>query len=89
MAGAKIVPATIFLPAFCASTGLFLLGWVAEALEVYVIIWYLGGLAMALSAISIGALSIFIKSSTFFTPVASARKTAGICCCSVSSATPT
>jgi hypothetical protein len=60
--------ATIFLPAFCASTGLFLLGWIAEALEVYVIIWYLGGPAMALSAISIGALSIFIKSSTFFIP---------------------
>jgi len=55
-------------PAFCASTGLFLLGWIAEALEVYVIIWYLGGPAMALSAISIGALSVFIKSSTFFIP---------------------
>jgi len=55
-------------PAFCASTGLFFLGWVAEALEVYVIIWYLGGPAMALSAISIGALSVFIKSSTFFIP---------------------
>jgi uncharacterized protein (TIRG00374 family) len=55
-------------PAFCASTGLFFLGWLAEALEVYVIIWYLGGPAMALSAISIGALSVFIKSSTFFIP---------------------
>ena len=55
-------------PAFCASTGLFFLGWIAEALEVYVIIWYLGGPAMALSAISIGALSVFIKSSTFFIP---------------------
>ncbi len=55
-------------PAFCASTGLFFLGWIAEALEVYVIIWYLGGPAMALSAISIAALSVFIKSSTFFIP---------------------
>ncbi len=55
-------------PAFCASTGLFFLGWIAEALEVYVIIWYLGGPAMALSALSIGALSVFIKSSTFFIP---------------------
>ena len=54
--------------AFCASTGLFFLGWIAEALEVYVIIWYLGGPAMALSAISIAALSVFIKSSTFFIP---------------------
>jgi glycosyltransferase 2 family protein len=55
-------------PAFCASTGLFFLGWMAEALEVYVILYVLGGPAMALSAISIGALSVFIKSSTFFIP---------------------
>jgi uncharacterized membrane protein YbhN (UPF0104 family) len=55
-------------PAFGASTGLFFLGWMAEALEVYVIIYYLGGPAMALSAISIGALSVFIKGTTFFIP---------------------
>ena len=55
-------------PAFCASTGLFFLGWMSEALEVYVIIYVLGGPAMALSAISIAALSVFIKSSTFFIP---------------------
>jgi uncharacterized protein (TIRG00374 family) len=55
-------------PAFYASTGLFFLGWMAEALEVYVILYVLGGPAMALSAISIGALSVFIKSSTFFIP---------------------
>lgn len=55
-------------PAFYASTGLFLLGWLSEALEVFVIIHYLGGPAMALSAISIGALSVFIKGGTFFIP---------------------
>jgi uncharacterized protein (TIRG00374 family) len=55
-------------PAFYASTGLFFLGWMAEALEVYVIVYYLGGPAMALSAISIGALSVFIKGGTFFIP---------------------
>jgi uncharacterized protein (TIRG00374 family) len=55
-------------PAFGASTGFFFLGWMAEALEVYVILYYLGGPAMALSAISIAALSVFIKSSTFFIP---------------------
>ena len=54
--------------AFYASTGLFLLGWMAEALEVFVIIFYLGGPALALSAISIGALSVFIKGGTFFIP---------------------
>ena len=31
--------------AFCASTGLFFLAWMAEGLEVYVIIWYQGGSA--------------------------------------------
>ncbi len=55
-------------PAFYASTGLFLLGWLSEALEVYVILYFLGGPAMALSAISIGALSVFIKGGTFFIP---------------------
>jgi uncharacterized protein (TIRG00374 family) len=55
-------------PAFYSSTGLFFLGWMAEALEVYVIIYYLGGPTMALSAISIGALSVFIKGGTFFIP---------------------
>jgi uncharacterized protein (TIRG00374 family) len=55
-------------PAFYTSTGLFFLGWLAEALEVYVILYVLGGPAMALSAISIAALSVFIKSSTFFIP---------------------
>ena len=51
-----------------SSTGLFFVGWMAEALEVYVIISFLGGPAMALSAISISALSVFIKSGTFFIP---------------------
>ncbi len=55
-------------PAFCASIGLSFLGWIAEALEVYIIIWFLGGPTMALSALSIAALSVFIKSSTFFIP---------------------
>jgi len=55
-------------PAFYASTGLFLLGWLAEALEVFVMISYLGGPVMALSAISIGGLSVFIKGGTFFIP---------------------
>ena len=53
---------------FCFSIGLFFVGWMAEALEVYVIIYFLGGPAMALSAISISALSVFIKSGTFFIP---------------------
>jgi len=54
--------------AFCASTGLFFMGWMAEVLEVLVIVYYLGGPASLSSAISIGALSVFIKGSTFFIP---------------------
>ena len=53
---------------FCSSIGLFFVGWMAEAVEVYVIIYFLGGPAVALSAISISALSVFIKSGTFFIP---------------------
>lgn len=54
--------------AFYASTGLYFLGWLAEALEVFVIVSYLGGPADLPSAISIGALSVFIKGGTFFIP---------------------
>lgn len=53
---------------FYAVTALYLLGWLTEAVEVYVIILYLGGPASLLSAISIGALSVFIKGGTFFIP---------------------
>jgi uncharacterized protein (TIRG00374 family) len=53
---------------FYGSTGLYFLGWLAEALEVFVIIYYLGGPADLWSAISIGALSVFIKGGTFFIP---------------------
>lgn len=53
---------------FYFSTGLYLLGWLAEALEVFVILSYLGGPTTVWSAISIGALSVFIKGGTFFIP---------------------
>jgi uncharacterized protein (TIRG00374 family) len=55
--------------AFLLSIGFFFLGWMAEALEVYVILYYIGGPAVSpLSAIAIGALSVFIKGGTFFIP---------------------
>jgi uncharacterized protein (TIRG00374 family) len=54
--------------AFYASTTLYLLGWLAEALEVYVIIFYLAGSPDMPTAVSIGALSVFIKGGTFFIP---------------------
>ncbi len=59
---------TLHQSKFYASTGLYFLGWLAEAMEVFVIIHYLGGPAVLLSALSIGALSVFIKGGTFFIP---------------------
>ena len=54
--------------AFALSSLLYLLGWMAEALEVYVILACLGGPVSIPSAIAIGALSVFIKGGTFFIP---------------------
>jgi uncharacterized membrane protein YbhN (UPF0104 family) len=62
---------------FYASTGLYLLGWLAEAVEVFVIISYLGGPANLLSAIAIGALSVLIKGGTFFIPGSLGTQDAG------------
>lgn len=63
--------------AFYASAGLYLLGWVAEAFEVFVIVYYLGGTPDILSAVSIGALSVFIKGGTFFIPGSLGAQDAG------------
>ncbi len=53
---------------FLRATLVFLLGWFAEAFEVYVMLYYLGGPVDLLTSISIGALSVFIKGGTFFIP---------------------
>jgi glycosyltransferase 2 family protein len=53
---------------FFTSIGVYFLGWMAEAFEVYAIIYFLGGPASLLSIISIGALAVFIKGGTFFIP---------------------
>jgi len=63
--------------AFLASTGLFLLGWLAEALEVFVMVLCLGQPITVLSAIAIGALSVFIKGGTFFIPGSLGAQDAG------------
>ncbi len=63
--------------AFLLSTGLFLLGWLAEALEVFVMILCLGQPVTVLSAIAIGALSVFIKGGTFFIPGSLGAQDAG------------
>ncbi|HAP41132.1 MAG: lysylphosphatidylglycerol synthase transmembrane domain-containing protein [Nitrospira sp.] len=63
--------------AFLFSTGLFLLGWLAEALEVYVMVLCMGQSIEVLPAIAIGALSVFIKGGTFFIPGSLGAQDAG------------
>src|SRR5437867_12604330 len=53
---------------FLLSTGVFFVGWLAEALEVYAILYYLGGPVEPLSALSSGAASVFLKGGTFLIP---------------------
>lgn len=53
---------------FYCSTGVSFLAWLSEALEVYVILWLLGGSPSAVAAISVAGLSVFIKGGTFFIP---------------------
>ena len=53
---------------FCASTGPFFLGWIAEALEVYIIIWHEGGpVWLSLPSLSPPSPS-FITSTAFLIP---------------------
>ena len=54
--------------AFYASIIIYFFGWVAESVEVYVILHFLGGPTSILSAFSIGALAVFIKGGSFFIP---------------------
>lgn len=63
--------------AFLLSTGLFLLGWLAEAVEVYVMVLCMGQSIAVLPAIAIGALSVFIKGGTFFIPGSLGAQDAG------------
>lgn len=63
--------------AFYASMGLYFLGWMAESLEVFGIIYFLGGSVSALSALSIGALAVFIKGGSFFIPGSLGAQDAG------------
>lgn len=62
---------------FLTSIGVYLFGWMAEALEVYAIIYFLGGPASLLSTLSIGALAVFIKGSMFFIPGSLGAQEAG------------
>jgi uncharacterized protein (TIRG00374 family) len=50
------------------SIGMFFLGWMAESLEVYVMLYCIGPPADVLTSISIGALAVVIKGGAFFIP---------------------
>jgi uncharacterized protein (TIRG00374 family) len=53
---------------FLVSVGVFFLGWLAESLEVYVILSCVGPPADVLTSLSIGALAVVIKGGAFFIP---------------------
>lgn len=63
--------------AFYASMGIYFVGWMAESLEVFGIIYLLGGSVTVLSALSIGALAVFIKGGSFFIPGSLGAQDAG------------
>jgi uncharacterized protein (TIRG00374 family) len=50
------------------SIGMFFLGWMAESLEVYVMLYCIGPPADVLTSISIGALAVVIKGGAFLIP---------------------
>jgi uncharacterized protein (TIRG00374 family) len=54
--------------AFYASIVVYFFGWMADAVEVFVILYYLGEPPNLFSTVSIGALAVFIKGGTFFIP---------------------
>jgi hypothetical protein len=53
---------------FLLSIGVFFVGWLAEALEVFTMLLYLGLPVDAIRAFAIGGLSVFIKGGTFVIP---------------------
>ena len=62
---------------FLLSTGAFFGGWLVEVLEVYVIMRYLGEPIDIVTALSIDALTTFIKGGTFFVPGSIGAQEAG------------
>jgi len=62
---------------FYTSIGVYFFGWLAESLEVFGIIYFLGGSVSFLTAISIGAIAVFIKGGSFFIPGSLGAQDAG------------
>jgi glycosyltransferase 2 family protein len=63
--------------AFLLSTVVFLFGWLAEGIEVYLMLRYLGAPIDLLTALSIDAISTFIKGATFVVPGSVGAQEAG------------
>ena len=55
----------------------FFLGWAVEAVEVYVILYFLGQSIDALTAFALAALAVFVKGSTAFIPASIGGQEAG------------
>ncbi len=62
---------------FYISIMTFFLAWMLEALEVYAVLYYLDAPVDILSSISIAALTVFIKGTTFFIPGSVGAQEAG------------
>jgi uncharacterized protein (TIRG00374 family) len=62
---------------FVLCTGLFFLGWLLDALEVYVILFYLGAPIHPLGAVIVAALALFVKGGAFFIPAGLGVQEAG------------
>lgn len=64
-------------PGFVLSILLFFSGWMVETVEVFVMLTVLGESATIMTAIAIGALSVFIKGGAFFIPGSLGAQDAG------------
>jgi len=62
---------------FYGAIAAFSLGWLAEALEVYAILFFLGPPPGVAVSVSIGALAVLIKGGTFFIPGSVGAQEAG------------
>ncbi len=63
--------------AFYVSIGVYFVGWLAESVEVFGIIYMLGGSVSVWSAFAIGALAVFIKGGSSFIPGSVGAQDAG------------
>ena len=66
---------------FCCPSAYLSSGWLCEALEVYVILYYIGPPVDAVASISIAAVAAIIKGGCSLFPVVWGRKKVETSCC--------